>query len=60
MVMKQINLLKILSGLRHSYQKNLEESVKGSNLFFDHVAGLHGKRLKISFNCNGEYIDSPD
>ena len=41
------------------YQKDLEESVKGSGFVFDNVDSLYYKLHKISVNIGGSYIDSP-
>ena len=40
------------------YQKNLEESMKGSEFVFDFVDSLYYKLYKISLNRGGSYIDS--
>ena len=53
----------IIEGLFFSflgrYQKYLEESMRGSELFFDSVNSLYYKLHKISLNRGGSYIDSP-
>ena len=42
------------------YQLGLEESMKGSDNVFDSISGMHYKCNKISLNCGGLYINSPD
>ena len=41
------------------YQKNSEESMRGSEFVFDSVDLLYYKLHKISLNRDGLYIDSP-
>ena len=41
------------------YQKNLEESIRGSEFVFDSVNSLYYKFHKISLSRGGSYIDSP-
>ena len=41
------------------YQKDLEESIRGSKFVFDNVDSLYYKLHKISLNRGGSYIDSP-
>ena len=42
-----------------TYQKGLEESMKGSEFVFESVDLLHYECHKINLNCDGSYIDSP-
>ena len=42
------------------YQKGLEESMKGSEFFFDGVNALYYDFNKISLNRDKSYIDSPE
>ena len=42
------------------YQKGLEESMKGSEFFFDGVNALYYDFNKISLNRGKSYIDSPE
>ena len=46
--------------LLNRYQNNLEESMRGSESVFDYIHLLYYKCHKISPNCGGSYIDSPD
>ena len=41
------------------YQKNLEESMRGSEFVFDSANSLYYKIKKISLYRGGSYIDSP-
>ena len=45
--------------LKNRYQ-NILESMKGSEFVFDYVHLLYCKCHKISSNCGGSYVDSPD
>ena len=49
----------LFDSILQTYQKGLEESMKGSKLVFYSVGLLHYKRHKISLNCGRSYIDSP-
>ena len=50
---------KLLDSLRNRYQNN-SQSMRGSEFVFDYVQLLYYKCHKISLNCGGSYIDSPD
>ena len=41
------------------YQERLEESMRGSEFFYDSVDVLHNNRNKVSLSRGGSYIDSP-
>ena len=41
------------------YQKDLDESMRGSEFVFDYVDSFHYKLHKISLNRGGSYTDSP-
>ena len=49
----------LFESLRNRYQKNLETSMKGSEIVFTYVHLLLYKCHKISPNRSGSYIDSP-
>ena len=49
----------LFDSLKNRYENNLE-SIKGGEFVFDYVQLLHCKYHKISTNCGGPYIDSPD
>ena len=44
--------------LQH-YQKNLEQSVRGSEFIFDRVDLLYYHLQKVGLKRGGSYIDSP-
>ena len=48
----------LFDSLLQKYQKCLEESIKGSECFFDSFDLLYYKLYKISLNIDGSYIDS--
>ena len=50
----------LFESLLNRYQNNLEESMRGSESVFDYIHLLYYKCHKISPNCGGSYIDSPD
>ena len=54
---------KIIENLSDSflerYQKDLEESMRGSEFVFDNVDSLYYKLHKISLNRGRSYIDAP-
>ena len=50
---------KLFNSLKNRYQNNLQ-LMRGSEFVFDYVQLLYYKRHKISLNCVGSYIDSPD
>ena len=50
----------LFDSLLQRYQKELEESMKGSKFIFGNVDSLHYKLHKISLNRGGSYIDSPE
>ena len=41
-------------------QENLETSIKERDFIFDSVQLLYYKYHKVSFSCDGLYIDSPE
>ena len=49
----------IFGSFLQSYQKGLEESMRGSELVFDNVDSLYYKFHKIILNRGRSYIDSP-
>ena len=53
-------LIELFESLLNRYQNNLEESMRGSESVFDYIHLLYYKCHKISPNCGGSYIDSPD
>ena len=50
----------LFDSLLQRYQKELEESMKGSEFVFDNVDSLYYKLHKISLNRGGSNIDSPE
>ena len=50
---------KLLNSFSLRYQKNLEESIRGSEFAFNCVDSLYYKLHKISLNRGRSYIDSP-
>ena len=50
----------LFKSLQNRYQNNLEESMKGSEFFFDYVSFLYYKCHKTNPNRGGSYIDSFD
>ena len=50
---------KLFKSLLQRYQKNLEESMRGSDFFYDYVDLLYFKFHRIRLNRGGSYIDSP-
>ena len=50
----------LFKSLLQRYQKNLEESMKGSEFIFDGVNALYYDLNKISLNRVESYIDSPE
>ena len=46
--------------LKKRYQNKLEESMRGSEFFFNFLHLLYYKCNKINPNCSGSYIDPPD
>ena len=50
----------LFESLLNRYQNNLEESIRGSEFVFSYIHLLYYKCHKISPNCGGSYIDSPD
>ena len=50
----------LFKSLLQRYQKDLEESVKGSEFILDGVDLLYYKCYKISLSKGGSYIDSPE
>ena len=49
----------IIESLLQNYQKDLEESMKGSEFVLDSIDLLYYHLQKISLNRGGSYIDSP-
>ena len=49
----------LFKSLLQSYQKDLEESMKGSESVFDSVELLYYHLKKISLKRGGSYVDSP-
>ena len=50
----------LFESLINRYQNSLQESMKGSEFFFDYVRLLYYKFHKINSNRVRSYIDSPD
>ena len=48
----------LFDSLLQKYQKNLEESTRGSEFVFDSVNSLYYKFHNISLNRGGSYIES--
>ena len=49
----------IFESLLQLYQKNLEESMRGSEFVYDSVHALYYNLNKVSLSRGGSYIDSP-
>ena len=49
----------LFESLLQLYQKNLEESMRGSEFVYDSVDSLYYNLNKISLSRGGSYIDSP-
>ena len=50
---------KLFESLLKSYQKDLEESMRGSEFFSDSINLLYYHLQKIGLKRGGSYIDSP-
>ena len=49
----------LFGSFSQKYQKDLEESMRGSEFVFDKFGSLYYKIYKINLNRGGSYIDSP-
>ena len=50
----------LFDSLRSRYQGNLETSMRGSDFIFDSIQLMYCKCHKVSFKCDGSYIDYTD
>ena len=50
----------LFESLRSRYQRNLETSMRGSNIISDSVQLMYYKSHKVNFRGGGSYINSPD
>ena len=51
---------KLFESLLQNYQKDLEESMRGSEFVFDSIDLLYYHLQKIGLKKGGSYIDSPE